>query len=74
MNIENFLKIAADSVETLRRVDVCRVLDQDLEYKVTREIAKHISIHRPDLREEVADCLREVVRDRFPDVKERLGW
>ena len=53
------IKIAADSVAKLRRVDVYRVIDNcsDEERKPT---ARYIVVNRPELSAEVSICLVEV--------------
>ena len=50
------VKIAADSISALRRPDVFRVLDScsDAERAPT---AEYIQSHRPDLAQEVTECL-----------------
>ena len=54
--MEEYIKVAADSVETLRRLDCFRVLaaaPDDLVIHLARWIGKQ----RPDLREEINSCL-----------------
>ncbi|PNE59579.1 hypothetical protein A8H39_00060 [Paraburkholderia fungorum] len=62
-NEEQYIKIAADSVAALRRVDVFRVLDSvraDNIDGVTRsDIASFIVKHRADLCDEVGTVMRE---------------
>ena len=56
--MENLIKIAADNVQTLRKSDVFRVLEQN-DSDVRSELAAYISTNRPDLAEEVEDCMSE---------------
>lgn len=56
--MDQFIKIAADNIETLRKSDVYRVLEQN-SADIREELAAFISSERPDLAEEVADCLEE---------------
>ena len=56
--MENLIKIAADNIQSLRKSDVFRVLEQN-EASVRDELASYISVNRPDLAEEVEDCLSE---------------
>lgn len=56
--MENLIKISADSIETLRKSDVFRVLEQN-DSDVRCELAAYISAKRPDLAEEVDDCVSE---------------
>lgn len=62
-NEEQYIKIAADSIQELRRVDVFRVLDSirsDNIDGVTRiDLATFIAARRPDLRDEVSEVMRE---------------
>ena len=58
-NLEVFIKVAADSIGELRKVDVMRVLESNLMRK--RALANHICQHRPDLAREVS----EVMEDEF---------
>lgn len=52
------IKIAADNIESLRRIDVFRVLDT---YKDdAKAIGAFIRQHRPELSKEVFDCLEEL--------------
>lgn len=52
------IAIAADSVATLRRPDVFRVLDHN-GAEMRGELADYISTSRPDLAAEVADVMAE---------------
>lgn len=56
--MERLILIAADSIATLRRQDVFRVLDQN-SASVRTELAAYISTSRPDLAEEVAEIMEE---------------
>jgi hypothetical protein len=54
------LKIAADSVQQLRRVDVFRVLDNCSEEE-QKPVARFIVSNRPDLAGEISDYWSEVL-------------
>jgi hypothetical protein len=58
-NLELFIKVAADSIGELRKVDVMRVLESNSMRK--RPLANCICQHRPDLAQEV----REVMEEEF---------
>jgi hypothetical protein len=60
---EYIIKIAADDISKLRRVDVFRVLDNcsDEELNAT---AEHIKTNRPDLAIEVTSSLGDISADR----------
>lgn len=58
-NFEVFIKVAADSIRELRKVDVLRVLESNSMRK--RQLANYICQHRPDLTREVS----EVMEDEF---------
>lgn len=58
-NLELFIKVAADSIAELRKVDVMRVLESNSMRK--RPLANYICQHRPDLAQEV----REVMEEEF---------
>ena len=58
-NLEVFIKVAADSIGELRKVDVMRVLESNSMRK--RPLANYICQHRPDLAREVS----EVMEDEF---------
>ncbi len=62
-----FIRVAADSVEELRRVDVMRVLESNSLRKFS--LARYIAQQRPDLEQEVS----EVMVDEFglPDWRAR---
>lgn len=68
--LENYIKVSANSIGELRRVDVYRVLNSihpDNIDGVTRgALATWIATHRPDL----ADEIKDVMQDEFPDE----GW
>lgn len=57
--MENLIKIAADSIQSLRKSDVFRVLEQN-DANVRNELASYISVNRPDLAEEVSECLEDL--------------
>jgi len=52
------IKIAADSIEQLRRCDVFRLLDTYADDR--QDMAEYIRHHRPDLAGEVTDCLMDL--------------
>lgn len=54
-----YIAIAADSVATLRRPDVYRVLEWAPPDK-RQALAQYISAERADLAEEAADCLADL--------------
>ena len=58
-NPENFIKIAADSVETLRKVDVDRVLTET-PTQFRSGVAEYIKSKRKDLVQEVDDVMGEL--------------
>ena len=62
-NPEYIIKIAADDISKLRRVDVFRVLDNcsDEELKAT---AEHIKTNRPDLSIEATSSLSDISAER----------
>ncbi|WP_247391959.1 Eco57I restriction-modification methylase domain-containing protein [Ralstonia pseudosolanacearum] len=62
-----FIRVAADSIEELRRVDVMRVLESNSLRKFS--LARYIAQKRPDLEQEVS----EVMADEFslPDWRTR---
>ncbi|MBB5409248.1 hypothetical protein HDG34_003189 [Paraburkholderia sp. HC6.4b] len=66
-NLDPYIRISADSLGELRRVDVHRVISSvcfDNIDGVTRgDLATWIATHRPDLTDEVMD----VMQDEFPD-------
>ena len=57
-NPENWIRIAADSVEKLRRCDVFRVLD--CRYAEAVQVKEFIIANRPDLADEVEECWQEL--------------
>jgi hypothetical protein len=63
---EQAIRISADSVEQLRKVDVYRVLDfcprvsRRNPNGTAKEVALYIINHRPELRQEVIDCMSEL--------------
>lgn len=66
-DLDAFIRVAADSVEELRRVDVMRVLESNSLRKFS--LARYIAQTRPDLEQEVS----EVMADEFglPDWRTR---
>ena len=56
-NPEVFIKVAADSIGELRKVDVMRVLESNSMRK--RLLANYICLHRPDLAKEVVEVMEE---------------
>jgi hypothetical protein len=62
-NPEYIIKIAADDISKLRRVDVFRVLENcsDEELNAT---AEHIKTKRPDLELEVSSSLSDISAER----------
>ncbi|MCA7890105.1 hypothetical protein E2P84_42140 [Burkholderia cepacia] len=68
---EQFINIAADSIASLRKPDVFRVLDtvpcDNIDGVTRADMARYITKMRPDLVNEVA----EVMRDEFPEDKWR---
>ena len=63
-SMETLIKIAADTLAQLRRIDVYRVLDAAGEQRA--ELATYIATNRADLVREVTDVMAE----EWPD----LGW
>jgi hypothetical protein len=63
---EQAIRISADSVEQLRKVDVYRVLDSCPRVSrhnpngTAKVVALYIVQHRPELRQEVIDCMSEL--------------
>jgi|NGEPerStandDraft_6_1074524.scaffolds.fasta_scaffold19618_6 hypothetical protein len=63
---EQAIRISADSVEQLRKIDVYRVLDfcprvsRRNPNGTAKEVAPYIIKHRPELRQEVIDCMAEM--------------
>lgn len=57
-NPANFITIASDSIETLRKCDVYRVLNCD--YGMAVHVKDYILLHRPDIVDEVDDCWEEI--------------
>src|SRR2546422_1250885 len=82
MLMEKYILIAADSVTTLRKVDVLRVLE-NIRPEVRVELAQYIADKRPDLAQEVDEVMAEelglaewrnavVVNDRYQTELARL--
>jgi len=61
---EYAIKIAADDVQSLRRVDVFRVLDSIQDQARMDGVAAYITDARKDLVAEVASCLGEIRQER----------
>jgi hypothetical protein len=63
---EQAIRISADSVEQLRKIDVYRVLDSCPRVSrhnpngTAKVVALYIVQHRPELRQEVIDCMAEM--------------
>ncbi len=57
--MDQYIAIAADSVATLRRPDVYRVIEW-APADERQVLAKYISASRPDLADEAADCLADL--------------
>jgi hypothetical protein len=63
---EQAIRISADSVEQLRKVDVYRVLDSCPRVSrhnpngTAKEVALYLIKHRLELRQEVIDCMAEM--------------
>ena len=65
---EQFIAVAADSIQQLRKADVARVLDEAPRAQRHR-IASHIKLHRVDLSDEVDQVLSEsggLATETFP--------
>lgn len=58
-DMEQYIKAAADSIKTLRRDDVYRVLVESNREELRPSIANYIKAERPDLVEEVDNVLNE---------------
>ncbi len=58
-DMNNLIKIAGNSVQELRRSDVFRILEQNAEEQRSA-LAAFITKERPDLADEVTDCLVEL--------------
>jgi hypothetical protein len=61
--MENYIRIAADSINQLRRVDVFRVLDairpDNIDGVTRADLASWIVANRPELTGEVSDVMAE---------------
>jgi hypothetical protein len=55
--LEVFIKVAADSIAGLRKVDVLRVLTSNGLRQ--RPLARYICAKRPDLAQEVKECMED---------------
>lgn len=58
-DMEKYIKVAADSIDQLRKVDVYRVLVESNRVEFRQAIASYIKSKRPDLVEEVDEVLME---------------
>lgn len=58
-DMEHYIKIAADSIEKLRKSDVDRVLDE-CGKAMRAKVAAYIKAKRPDLADEVDDILSDL--------------
>lgn len=58
-DMTRYIKMAADSIEKLRKSDVYRVLMESNGKAVRPKLANWIKVNRPDLADEVDDCLSE---------------
>ncbi len=68
---EQAIKLAADSIDTLRRVDVFRVLNQYKDNSI--EIGNYIKSNRPDLVAEVDKILGELQpKDKFAEIQDQM--
>jgi hypothetical protein len=56
-DLEVFIKVAADSIAELRKVDVLRVLISNGLHQ--KQLARYICAERPDLAQEVLECMQE---------------
>lgn len=54
------IQAAADSLEELRECDVMRVIESANNCEVLEEMKTKIETERPDLKEEVAECIEEL--------------
>lgn len=61
MKLSDWIKPAADSIGKLRKCDVLRVLDTCTP-EVRPALAAWITRKRPDLAEEVRDCIEDITR------------
>ena len=66
INPENHLKIAADTIETLRKCDVYRLLNSTRDDDIYI-IAEFITENRPEFADEVAECLADILTDNRRD-------
>lgn len=58
-DLETYIKVAADSIKALRKSDVYRVVIESTPLKDRQRLADYIKAQRPDLADEVDDCLNE---------------
>lgn len=59
MNIDTHIKLVADSISEVRKCDVYRLLET-AEEKDLLYVVNYIKAHRPDLVNEVDECLKEL--------------
>jgi hypothetical protein len=64
VNMEPYIKVVADSIAELRRVDVFRVLVESNRLEHQADIAAYIKQERPDLVEEVDAVMQEAAQER----------
>lgn len=57
--MNKYIMIAADSIESLRHQDVYRVLEW-ADKSARAALAQYIKTERPDLAEEVGDCVESL--------------
>ena len=62
---EQAIRIAADSVQQLRKVDVYRVLETCSD---AQSVADYIVANRPDLKSEVIECLAEMEAEDYAEI------
>uniref|UniRef100_A0A6M3XIG7 Defence against restriction A C-terminal domain-containing protein n=1 Tax=viral metagenome TaxID=1070528 RepID=A0A6M3XIG7_9ZZZZ len=68
---EQAIRLVADSIDTLRRVDIFRVLNQYKENSI--EIGNYIKSNRPDLVAEVDKILGELQpKDKFAEIQDQM--
>ncbi len=64
MNVESIVKIAADNVKQLRRVDVERVLNEGRTYQEIETIRAYLNEHRPDLQGYTDEMSLELIAEK----------
>ena len=55
-----YVQLAADDLQSLRRADVYRVLEQATSAREATSLAKYISEGAPALSDEVEECLQDL--------------